>query len=139
MFLVNHLLKIQASKEQVFEAISSIQGLKNWLTVKTIGSGDSMQYLGFRFEEQDGPDMLVKQLIPFKTIEWICVASPHGWKGNRITFQLETSGLTTILRFSHDGWHTQNDSYAYCNSTWGHYLDSLKNYCESGKGSPFAV
>jgi hypothetical protein len=29
------------------------------------------------------------------------------------------------------------DFYANCNFHWGFYLQSLKDFCESGKGKPF--
>ncbi|MDB5288133.1 MAG: hypothetical protein JWR05_3082 [Mucilaginibacter sp.] len=38
MVAIKHLFHINASKEKVFEAISTIEGFKNWWTVQTTGT-----------------------------------------------------------------------------------------------------
>ena len=42
----------------------------------------------------------------------------------------------TKLRFGHHNYATTEGSFATVSYTWATYLTSLKNYLETGKGSP---
>ena len=136
---VKHLFHINASREKVFEAISTIEGLSGWWTIKTTGSAAIGGILKFRFAEVDGPDMKVTELKPNEKLTWECVASPHGWFGNTLTFELDENDGKTRVRFAHHGWEEQNDSYAICSFAWGRYMESLRQLCQSGKGEAFGT
>ena len=80
---IKHLFHINASKQKVFEAISTITGLSNWWTNQTTGNATVGGTIQFRFGEMGGPDMKVIEANPNEKITWECVASPHGWVGHR--------------------------------------------------------
>ena len=42
----------------------------------------------------------------------------------------------TAIHFSHTGFKKADDFYAECNTRWGFFLFSLKDYLEKGKGMP---
>ena len=138
-YSIKDLFHINASKEKVFEAISSIDGLSNWWTVKTTGSDIVGGIIQFRFGEMGGPDMKVTEIKPNERVSWECVASPHGWVGHTITFSLDENDGKTRVRFSHDGFTAQDDFYAICNFTWGRYMESLRQYCQTGNGEAFGA
>ncbi|MFN2439420.1 MAG: SRPBCC domain-containing protein [Chitinophagaceae bacterium] len=134
---IKHLFHINASKQKVFEAISTIKGLSNWWTNQTTGNGAVGSTIQFRFGEMGGPDMKVTEIKPNEKISWECVASPHGWVGNTFTFSLDENEGKTRVRFSHDGWNEQDDFYAICSFSWGRYMESLRQFCQTGKGEAF--
>jgi uncharacterized protein YndB with AHSA1/START domain len=133
---IKHLFHINASREKVFKAISTIDGLANWWTAQTTGSADKGGVIQFRFGNV-GPDMKVASVKPGESIEWECVASPHGWVGNKVNFSLDDNEGKTRVRFSHDGFTAQDDFYAICSFTWGRYMESLRQFCQTGNGEAF--
>lgn len=136
-YAIKHLFHISASKQKVFEAVSTINGLSNWWSVKTTGSDSVNGIIQFRFGEMGGPDMKVTEAKSPEKLSWECVASPHSWVGHTFTFALDDNDGKTRVRFSHDGWAEQDDFYAICSFTWGRYMESLRQYCQTGKGEAF--
>jgi len=134
---IKHLFHINASKQKVFEAISTVKGLSNWWTIQTSGKADPGGIIAFRFGEMGGPDMKVTEVKPNESIAWECVASPHGWVGHTFTFTLDENDGKTRVRFSHDGFPEEDDGYAICTFSWGRYMESLRQLCQTGKGEAF--
>ena len=137
MYSIKHLFHINAPKEKVFEAISTINGLSNWWTTKTTGDDSIGGTLIFHFGELEGPNMKVNESIPCEKLTWECVKSPFGWDGHIYTFLLDENDGKTRVRFSHSGWTEQDDFYAGCSFSWGRYMESLRQYCQTGKGEAF--
>ena len=136
-YAIKQLFHINASKEHVFEAISTIEGLSNWWTVQTEGDASLGGTIQFDFGDFKGPLMEVILLQPNEKIVWKCVGSAHGWLENTFEFQLDENEGKTRVRFSHLGWEEQGDFYAICNFSWGRYMESLRQYCQTGKGESF--
>lgn len=134
---IKHLYHIDASKEKVFEAISTIQGLSNWWTVETKGDSSVNGIIQFRFASNGGPDMQVTEIVLNQKISWRCKESNHGWQGHTFIFLLDENEGKTRVRFSHNGWGEQDDFYAICSFAWGRYMESLRQYCQTGRGEAF--
>jgi len=80
------------------------------------------------------------KVITLKKNEWVlweCMAGPEDWIGTRLTFQLSENAGKTVLRFEHAGWKNANDFFAGCTFTWGRYMESLRQLCQTGKGEAF--
>lgn len=134
---IKHLFHINASKQKVFDAVSTIEGLSNWWTTQTTGEDKVGGLIQFDFGDFKGPKMKVTALQPNELISWECVSSEHGWEGNTFTFSLDENEGKTRIRFSHDRWEEQDDFYAACCFSWGRYMESLRQYCQKGKGEAF--
>ena len=81
--------------------------------------------------------MKIIELAENNIVHWECIEGDEEWIGTKFKFQLEEDGNKTIVRFSHYDWRKDTDFYASCNYQWGYYMRSLKNYCETGRGTPF--
>lgn len=136
-YSIKHLFHINASKEKVFEALSTVSGITNWWTTKTSGNAGIGGVIQFSFGDMKGPDMKVIESKAGEKITWECIASPHNWLGHQFTFSLDENEGKTRVRFYHDGWNEQDDYYAACSFSWGRYLESLRQYCQTGKGGAF--
>jgi len=134
---IKHLFHIDAKRSDVFKAITTIDGLSKWWTTDTKGDSSKGGTISFRFAENGGPDMKVVDLKPDESLTWQCLESPHGWTGNTFTFFLDENAGKTRVRFSHNGWTSEDDFYAICSFAWGRYMESLRQLCQTGKGEAF--
>lgn len=136
-YAIKQLYHINASRDKVFEAISTLNGLSNWWTTQVSGSAELGGLLQFDFGDFKGPQMKVIEYDPANKLVWECTSSEHGWQGNTFTFLLDENDGKTRIRFSHNGWQEQDDFYASCCFSWGRYLESLRQYCQTGRGEAF--
>jgi len=134
---IKHLFHIDAKRSDVFKAISTIEGLSNWWTTDTKGDSNVGGTIQFRFATHGGPDMKVKEVKPGESVTWECLSSPHGWTGHTFSFHLDDNDGKTRVRFSHAGFNEEDDGYAICTFSWGRYMESLRQYCQTGKGEAF--
>jgi hypothetical protein len=70
-------------------------------------------------------------------IAWRVKKGDPEWIDTHIHFELEQKEKGVQLLFSHNDWRIETEFMAHCNFQWGKYLMSLKQYCETGKGTPF--
>ena len=133
---IKHQFHIAAPKEKVFEAITTIKGLSGWWTTQTTGECRPGGIIQFRFGTL-GNDMKVISMKKDEWVQWECMAGPEEWVGTRLTFQLTNSEGKTRVRFEHAGWRNANDFFAGCTFTWGRYMESLRQLCQTGKGEAF--
>ena len=136
-YAIKHLFHINAPTENVYKAIASVDGLANWWTTAVTGSAEQGGHMYFDFGTFKGPTMKVTEARPPLLISWECVESEHGWQGNSFHFMMDENEGKTRVRFEHNGWEAQDDFYAACCFSWGRYLESLRQYCQSGKGEAF--
>ena len=136
-YSIKHLFHINAPLSEVFDAITTINGLIQWWTVETKGDAALGGVIQFRFAGNGGPDMKVSELISNQKVVWECIQSNHGWEGHTLSFELDTNDNKTRVRFSHNGWNAQDDAYAGCCFAWGRYMESLRQFCQTGIGEAF--
>ncbi len=83
--------------------------------------------------------MRLVNLVPNRKVEWECIEGDERWVGTKFTFDLEEKDGQPVLRFSHYDWAGDDDFYALCNTTWASYMQSLKDLCETGTGTPYPL
>jgi uncharacterized protein YndB with AHSA1/START domain len=137
MSSIKHLFHINTSKEKVFEALTTTQGLSGWWTNKVSGDSKVGGVIEFRFGDFGGPDMKVKEIKNNESVTWECVSGPEDWIGHKFSFHLDTNDNKTRVRFEQSGWKETSDFYASCNFSWGRYMESLRQLCQTGKGEAF--
>ena len=134
-----HLIKIRAAQDKVFQAVSTVEGVRNWWTrdaaldAKVGGTGE-FGFYGHRMVIK----VKVAELTPPSHVAWEDVSSTGGgFDGTTISFDLKSGEGITSLLFAHRGFKTGgNDNIGSATTRWGFYLLSLKRYLETGKGSP---
>jgi len=139
MYSIKHLFHIDALNEEVYKALTTIDGLSNWWTEQTSGDTELESVIEFRFGNQYFNNMRVVTLIENKALQWQCIDGPPDWINTIISFELDTNENKTRLRFSHSNWQKNNDFYAQCSFSWARYLESLRQLLEKGQGNPFKL
>lgn len=135
---IMHLIKIHASPERVYQALTTAEGIRNrWtrdaaLDSEIGGTGE------FRFYEgKSVTKMKVDELKPPVRVGWKTIDGfRREWKGTAITFDLRSEGSDTALSFAHRDFEQADEAYALTTTGWGYYLVSLKRYLEAGRGMP---
>lgn len=135
-----HRVGIKAAPEQVFKALSTIDGLAAWWTQDTTGAAGIGKTIVFAFHDLSGKykggfDMKVLKQEANK-IQWECTKGPAEWIGTEITFDLKQEDGFTIILFGHRKWREYVEFTAHCSTKWATFLLSLKELLETGKGQP---
>ena len=130
-----HRIGVTSSPEEVYTALTTVDGLSGWWTEDTDGNGDAGGLLQFRFEP-GGFDMKVLDLQPAKRVLWEVVDGPEEWIGTHVDWMLNQADDYTMVRFKHEGWKEPVEFMHHCSTKWAVFLLSLKSLIETGKGRP---
>ena len=137
MSALKHLLIINSSPEKIYSAVTTKEGITNWWTEETEMGNKIGDINIFNFGDRYHNEMKILSLIPNKKIEWECIVGDKEWVGTKLIFEIEEKDKSPVLKFTHGNWREETDFFASCNYQWGNYMNSLKQYCETGKGKPF--
>ena len=134
---INHRVGIAGPVNDVYQALTSNEGLSTWWTTDTTGAGEVGSIIKFRFNG-DGPDFEVAELRPDALVRWRHSGEvPGDWMGTEVSFALSNDGTQTLVRFRHSNWKEASDFMAHCSTKWAVFLLSLKEAIETGNGKPF--
>jgi len=125
-----------ASRNDVYRALTTIDGLSAWWTTETNGESKVGGVIQFRFGA-GGFDMKVLELHPATRVLWQVVDGPQEWIDTRISFDLKENDGWTIILFKHEGWKEPVEFMHHCSTKWAVFLLSLKSLLETGKGRPY--
>jgi len=134
---INHQVGIAGTAREIYEALTTNEGLSRWWTHDTSGAGEAGSVIKFRFNG-GGPDFEVVELVPDTLVRWRHSGIvPENWMGTEISFRLKEAENQTYVRFSHAKWIKASDFMAHCSTRWAVFLLSLKDAIETGTGRPF--
>jgi uncharacterized protein YndB with AHSA1/START domain len=135
---IMHLIKIHASPERVYQALTTAESIRNWWTRDAVldsrigGTGE------FRFHDGKSViEMRIDELKPPVRVVWKTISCfrPE-WDGTTVAFDLQAEGSDTALSFAHRDFAQADEGYALVTRGWAYYLVSLQQYLETGKGAP---
>jgi uncharacterized protein YndB with AHSA1/START domain len=90
--------------DKVYDALTTVDGLADWWTDDTKGTGDEIGgVLEFRFPV-GGFDMEVIELRPAERVAWRVVDGPAEWIGTTVEWDLHQADDLTVVLFAHRGW-----------------------------------
>jgi uncharacterized protein YndB with AHSA1/START domain len=124
-----------ASLDDVYAALTTIDGLSGWWATDTKGQTEVGGILEFRFEP-GGFDMKVLESKPAESVLWEVTDGPAEWIGTTVRWDLKQAGDYTIVLFAHEGWKEPVEFMYHCSTKWATFLVSLKQLVETGTGAP---
>ncbi|HWD77885.1 MAG TPA: SRPBCC domain-containing protein, partial [Kribbella sp.] len=98
-----HRVGIIAPTEDVYNALTTIDGLAGWWTEDTTGDVDGVIQFRFATAGGDGFDMKVLEKSP-ELVRWEVVDGPEEWIGTHVSFTLSRTDEYTIVLFKQEGW-----------------------------------
>ena len=128
---------IAAAPERVWDALTQPDQIACWWAEQATVKPEVGSVGTFRFRPPAG-DLRFEaaELVQDKHLHWISRQGPPEWAGTSVIWQLEPTRNGTRLLFTHDGFVKKDEAYEQTRGNWDYFLDSLKSYLETGKGTP---
>jgi uncharacterized protein YndB with AHSA1/START domain len=131
-----HRIGATATPAQVYDALTTLDGLAAWWTTDTKGDSSPGGTIQFRFGATGGFDMKVLDQRPDERVEWEVTEGPEEWIGTHVSFDLHQEDDHAIVLFEHAGWREPVEFMSHCSTKWATFLMSLKQLVETGTGAP---
>jgi uncharacterized protein YndB with AHSA1/START domain len=133
-----HETTIQAAPEQVYKALTEQKGLASWWTVHTVAKPVVGSTAEFTFN--DPTPFLIKMKVDTleagQKVYWTTEQGAPDWDGTRVTWDLTPVEGGTKILFGHRNFASTEGSFAGVSYSWAWFITSLKEYLETGKGTP---
>jgi uncharacterized protein YndB with AHSA1/START domain len=126
-----HRVGIDVPPAKVFGALTTIDGLRHWWVGETGGNTNPGDLIDFGFCQ-----MKVIESVPDSLVHWRCVSGPDEWVNTEVFFRLIWKEGQTFILFTHSDWKEPVEFMHHCSTKWATFLLSLRNWLESGKGTP---
>ncbi len=130
-------LTIAASPQSVFAALTKSDKIVRWWSDEAQVEPEVGSLGEFRFKPPAGVLRFeVAELHADEKVRWISRQGPPQWTGTSVTWQLTPIQNGTKLVFTHEGFVQVDEVYEQTRRNWEYFLNSLKSYVETGKGTP---
>jgi uncharacterized protein YndB with AHSA1/START domain len=126
-----HRIGIDAPPERVFEALTTIPGLRGWWISEATGDASAGGTIDFGFCK-----MRVIDAEPDELVRWHCLEGPPEWVYTEVTFRLEWKDGQTFVLFTHSDWNEPVEFMHHCSTKWATFLLSLRDQVERQAGRP---
>lgn len=124
---------INASANQVFEAISSPAGLNSWWAKDSKGKPVTGEIYELGFGPEYAWEAVVSLCIPDKEFEFTLTKADGDWTGSKVGFSLSGNEELTWVEFYHTGWPQRNEHFRISGFCWAMYLRLMKRFLEFGE------
>ena len=130
---IDHLMHINAPISNVFKAISKAENLKQWYTTDVVENTDKTKT--FKWGEMF---LILKCTeIENEKITWEFLESSMPIESLYMTYELSENEGKTRVKFSYGNFSEKSDFYANQNFSSAKYLESLRQFCQTGNGEAF--
>jgi len=131
-------MHINSPKEKVFKALTNSNELSKWYTTVVKGEFKLNEIISFEFVNFAEFKFKVIALTQNESVHLKVVESTFdNFLGHIMKYDLDENNGKTRVRFTHDGFEEMDDFYANMNYSSAKYLESLRQYCQTGKGEAF--
>tara|TARA_B100002019_G_scaffold161619_1_gene139412 strand:+ start:5339 stop:5773 length:435 start_codon:yes stop_codon:yes gene_type:complete len=137
MVPIKLLLHINSPKEKVFKALTESSELSKWYTTIVNGIFNLNEIITVEFVNFAEFKFKVVELVPNESIHLEIVESKFDNTGHLMKYDLDENDGKTRVRYTYEGFSEMDDSYANMNYSSAKYLESLRQYCQVGKGEAF--
>ena len=137
MIPIKHLLHINNSIREVFIALSNKEKMKEWYTTGVEGVFEKDEIITFEFVNLATFKFKIIFLVENQSIHLECVQSEWDNVGHIIKYDLDENDGKTRVRYTYEGFSEMNDSYSNMNYSSGKYLESLRQFCQTGIGEAY--
>jgi uncharacterized protein YndB with AHSA1/START domain len=137
MIPIKLLLHINSPKEEVFKALTLSNELSKWYTTIVKGVFVLNEIITFEFVNFAKFKFKVIAITKNESVHLEIVESEFDNIGHIMKYDLDENDGKTRVRYTYEGFEEMDDSYANMNYSSAKYLESLRQYCQTGNGEAF--
>ena len=137
MIPIKLLMHINSPKNEVFQAITETDKLSKWYTTIVKGVFKLDEIITFEFVNFAEFKFRVVSFTKDESVHLEIIESPFDNIGHTMKYELDENDGKTRVRYTYEGFGVMDDSYANMNYSSAKYLESLRQYCQTGKGEAF--
>lgn len=136
---------VSASTESVYKAIT--KEVNEWWTTESNEAAEIGNILTVKFGASNFMSMEVERAIFNELILWKVVGANmfiegggsgnDEWVGTKIQWKIAGTESGSEVFLFHEGLLPSFDCYETCKNGWDYFLASLKEYLNTGKGTPY--
>ena len=130
-------MHINSPKERVFRALTETNELSKWYTTIVKGDFKLCEIITFEFVNFAEFKFKVISLTQNESVYLEIVESKFDNVGHVMKYELDENDGKTRVRYTYEGFSEMDDSYSNMNYSSAKYLESLRQYCQTGKGEAF--
>ena len=132
-YTIDHLLHINAPIKEVFNAISKAENLSKWYTTDVVENSDKTKTMKW------GEMFLKVKCIELenKKVTWEFIDSSMPITSFYMTYELSENESKTRVKLTYGDFDEKTDFYANQNFSTAKYLESLRQFCQTGNGEAF--
>jgi len=129
---IEHEIKISATPDRIFAALSDAEDLEGWEGGKVTLKGDVIEIV-----YPGGPTFRWRtRRVGDTAIAWRCLDGPGQSPGTEVRFDVSPADRgRSLVELTHFGWRDTGGNYRKCNTHWGALLHGLKAWIEAGRRS----
>jgi hypothetical protein len=139
-------ITITSTPKAAYQALTT--GFDKWWTTDCNRISETGDEVTFKFGSTYWV-MRATNLIPDKFVELECIEAHHvhdglpssilnEWKGSKLKWEVQKQDKKTKIILVHEGLMPSLKCYEVCGQGWAYFfVNSLKQYLDTGKGSPF--
>jgi uncharacterized protein YndB with AHSA1/START domain len=133
-----HFIGAKCTKEDMFNAISKPSELGKWWATSAKGTVELGETLHLTFNNLTTLKFRYDEIVPNEKLVLTCYDSFKSWDKTQLIFEVEEKDNQVFLTQTHQNINSQDtESLTYFSSKWTVYLLSLKQYLETGIGTPY--
>jgi uncharacterized protein YndB with AHSA1/START domain len=130
-------LEVEAPPAAVVAALDTEAGIAGWWTPSVTFPGGVGSVVRPTFSLAPQPFELRVDEVGDGRVRWTSVGDfPPHWIGTEVVWTLTPGDGGTKVHFSHDGWADDEGPFPSAALTWGRLMASLKQFVETGSGTP---
>ena len=137
MAKVKHRVGINASNDKVFYALTSNEGLSGWWASEADIEADIGGKVDLTFYQLATLNFQYKEIKPNSKVIMECLSGPGPWLHSELVFELEASEDQVFVTLTHHNPDATDDDFLYFSTKWPVYLLSLRDFVETGSGTPY--
>ena len=137
MIPIKLLMHINAPKEEVFNALTESDKLSKWYTTIVKGEFKLNEIITFEFINFAEFKFKVIALTHNESVYLEIIESGLDNIGHIMKYELDENNGKTRVRYTYEGFAEMDDSYSNMNYSSAKYLESLRQYCQTGNGDAF--
>ena len=137
MARVRHRVGVAGDIDRIYRATHEPAGLTGWWASTADGSPDVGQVLDLHFEALATLSFRIAVLEPTARVRLQCVSGPGPWRDSQLDFTFEQDDKQVWVGLIHENPSAAEDDFVYFSTKWPVYLLSLRDFIETGTGTPY--